>query len=149
MSHELKMLLCDIVKQWKALKVPYEHRGTSRNGCDCTGLIIGALKEMGFLKNYKLRNYPPDWNLHGGSGNYIVEEINKVADRTKSPGPGDVVLFNFGRCVSHAGLIIEHGLFIHCHKKGRKCGVSGLWNSPWTGRIFGFYRLDESRLNGF
>lgn len=149
MCPELKMLLCDIVKQWKALKVPYEHRGASRNGCDCTGLIIGALREMGFLENYKIRNYPPDWNLHGGAGNYIMEEINKVADRVKRPAPGLVVLFYFGKCVSHAGLIIEHDLFVHCHKLSRKVVISGLWDSPWTKRIRGFYQLDEGRLNGF
>ena len=148
MSQELKILLCDTVKTWKDLKVQYEHRGTTRNGCDCTGLIIGALKELGYLKNYKLRIYPPDWNLHSKADNYIVDEVSKVADKISNPEMGDLVLFYFGKCVAHIGVIIENGLFIHCHRKGKKCKASNLWNSPWTKRIYGFYRLNEDRLKG-
>jgi len=59
-----------------------------------------------------------------------------------------LVLFYFGRCVAHVGVLIEDGLFIHCHMKSRKCKASKLWNSQWTKRIVGFYRLDENKLNG-
>lgn len=148
MSRELRTRLCNIAKLWRDLKVQYEHRGTTRNGCDCTGLIIGALREIGYLKDYKLRNYPPDWNLHAKADNYIVEEITKVADEIAKPEIGDLVLFHIGRCVAHAGIIIESGLFIHCHRKSKYVIVSSLWNSQWTERIFGFYRLSESKLNG-
>ena len=148
MSQELKTQLCDVVKLWKVLKVPYEHRGTTRNGCDCTGLIIGALREVGYLKDYKLRNYPTDWNLHSKADNYIVKEVSKYADKIEKPNAGDLVLFYFGRCVAHVGVIVEDGLFIHCHRKSRKVKVSSLWNSQWTKRIYGFYRLNESKLNG-
>lgn len=148
MSQELRIQLCNIVKIWKDLKVHYEHRGTTRNGCDCTGLIIGALREMGYLKNYKLRTYPPDWNLHAMADNYIVEEVSKVADEIENPDIGDLVLFYIGKCVAHVGVIIENGLFIHCHKKAKRCKVSNLWNSRWTKRIYCFYRLNEAKLNG-
>ena len=147
MSQELMTRLCNTVKTWQNLKVRYEHRGTTRNGCDCTGLIIGALREMGYLKDYKLRSYPPDWNLHAKADNYIVEEINKYADRVTNPDVGDIVLFYFGRCVAHVGVIIENGLFVHCHRASKKCKASSLWQSPWTKRIFCFYRLNEGKLN--
>jgi len=147
MSQELKIQLCNVVKLWKTLKVQYEHRGTSRNGCDCTGLIIGALKELGYLKNYKLRKYPSDWNLHSKADNYIVQEISKFADEITKPNAGDVVLFYFGKCVAHVGVIIEDGLFIHCHRASKKVKVSSLWNSQWTKRIVSFYRLNEDKLN--
>lgn len=151
MSQELKIRLCDTVKIWKDLKVQYQHRGTTRNGCDCTGLIIGALRELGYLKNYKLRNYPPDWNLHAKADNYIIKEVSRFADEITKPNIdiGDLILFNFGKCVAHIGVMIENGLFIHCHRKSRKCVVSSLWNSPWTKRIHSFYRLNEAKLNGF
>lgn len=146
MSQELRTQFCSVVKMW--IGVQYEHRGITRNGCDCTGLIIGTLKEMGYLKNYKLRSYPPDWNLHAKADNYIVEEVKRVADKVMSPEIGDLVLFHFGRCVAHIGVIIENGLFVHCHRKSRKCKPSSLWNSPWTKRISDFYRLNEDKLNG-
>jgi len=142
------MQLCDIVKVWKDLKVPYQHRGTTRNGCDCTGLIIGALREMGYLKNYKLRIYPHDWNLHAKADNYIVEEISKFADKVIWPDIGDIVLFHFGKCIAHVGVIIEDGLFIHCNRTSKQCKVSKLGNSQWGKRVACFYRLNEDKLNG-
>ena len=143
---DLNQQICKAVKRWKILEVPYEHRGFSRNGCDCTGLIIGVLKEMGYIKSYRPRSYSLDWNLHSGADNYIVDVISKVTDEIKNPKPGDAVLFYFGRCVAHAGVVIENGLFVHCNKLSKKCRASSLWNSPWTKRIFSFYRFNESKL---
>jgi len=148
MSQELRTQLSDTVRLWKNLGVRYEHRGASRNGCDCTGLIIGALREMGYLKNYKLRSYPPDWNLHAKADNYIVDELSKFGDEIAKPDIGDLVLFYFGRCVAHVGVIIENNLFVHCHRKSKKVVVSSLYSSQWTRRISGFYRLNEDKLNG-
>jgi len=149
MSEKLRIRLCSIAKEWKNLGVKYEHRGTTRNGCDCTGLVIGVLKEMGYFKNYKLRNYPLDWNLHAGADNYIMEEVVKIADRIEEPDIGDLVLFYIGRCIAHIGVVIEHDLFIHCYMTSRKCVISSLINSRWTKRIAGFYRLNEDKLNVF
>ena len=148
MCQELRTHLCKTVKLWKSLKVQYEHRGTTRNGCDCTGLIIGALREMDYLRDYKLRNYPLDWNLHAKADDYITEEVERFADKVEEPYMGDLVLFYFGKCIAHVGVIIENGLFIHCHQAARKCTASSLWNSQWTKRISGFYRLNEDKLNG-
>lgn len=149
MSQELRTQLCKVAKEWLALQVKYEHRGLTRNGCDCTGLIIGALRELGYLKTYVLRNYSRDWNLHAGADNYIVEEAEKVADKVESPIPGDIVLFHFCRCVAHAGIIVENKLFIHCHMNSKQCIVSKLWNSSWTKRIAHFYRFNEKKLRRY
>lgn len=148
MSQELRTHLCNLAKEWEKLHVRYEHRGTSRRGCDCTGLIIGALQEMGYMKEYELRKYPPDWNLHAKADNHIVEEVEKVADKIETPDIGDLVLFYFGKCVAHIGVIIENDLFIHSFVTAKRCKVSSLWNSPWTKRIAYFYRLNEDKLNG-
>jgi len=148
MSQELKILLCNTVKVWKGLKVPYQHRGTTRNGCDCTGLIIGVLKELGYLKNYKLRIYSPDWNLHSKADNYIVEEVSRFANEVPKPEAGDLVLFYFGKCVAHVGIMIENELFVHCYRKSKRCIASSLWNSKWAKRIHSFYRLNENKLRG-
>jgi len=147
MCQKLRIRLCDMVKEWKDLGVPYEHRGTTRNGCDCTGLIIGALKELGYMKNYKLRYYSRDWNLHAKAGNYIIDDLSLVANEIEKPDTGDLVLFHFGRCIAHAGVVIENNLFVHCHRTAKKVCVSSLYNSPWTKRISKFYRLNESKLN--
>lgn len=147
MSQELRTYLCNTAKIWKNLGVKYQHRGTTRNGCDCTGLIIGILQELGYMKDYKLRIYPPDWNLHAFADNHIIEELEKVSDKIVNSDIGDLVLFHFGRCAAHVGVIIENDLFIHCHRASGKCTVSSLFNSHWTKRIVNFYRLNEDKLN--
>lgn len=147
MSQELRIQLSNVAKIWKSLGVRYQHRGITRKGCDCTGLVIGILQELGYMKNYKLRIYPPDWNLHAFADDHIVKEVEKVADKIVKPDIGDLVLFYFGKCVAHIGIIIENGLFIHCHRSSKKCVVSSLHNSQWTKRISGYYRLNEGRLN--
>jgi cell wall-associated NlpC family hydrolase len=126
--------------------VPYQHRGTTRAGCDCTGLIIGVLKELGYLKWYVLRKYAKDWNLHAGADDYLVREISKIADPVMFGTAGDIILFRFGRCTAHAGIVIDNGLFIHNHVNARKCTIGKLSNSPWSKRIAGYYRIREDRL---
>lgn len=148
MSQKLRKRFSNTAKVWKELGVKYQHRGTTRRGCDCTGLVIGILQELGYLKDYELRIYPPDWNLHALADDYIMEELEKVAYKITKPEIGDLVLFHFGKCIAHVGIVIENDLFIHCNRTAKKCTVSKLNNSPWTKRIIYFYRLNEERLNG-
>jgi cell wall-associated NlpC family hydrolase len=146
MCQKFRIQLCNIAKQWIGVK--YEHCGTTRNGCDCTGLLIGIFKELGYFKDYVLRKYPKDWNLHAKADDYITEEIIKIADEIKQikSEPGDIVTFYFGKCIAHIGIIIENGLFVHCHMGSGKCIVSRLKSSQWTKRIAGFYRIDLKRV---
>lgn len=146
MSQELRTQFYRTVKVWKDLEVPYEHRGITQRGCDCTGLVIGVLRELGFLMNYQLRKYPKDWNLHARADDYITQELEKVAYEIHIPQPGDLVTFYFGKCVAHVGVVIERGLFVHCNRTSQKCIISALQNSQWTPRIHGFYRIDWSKL---
>ena len=144
MSPELKKHIVKTALLWRG--VPYQHRGTTKAGCDWTGLIIGVLQELGYLKGYILRKYAKDWNLHAGADDYLIREISKIAVPVLTPAPGDIVLFKFGQCVAHAGIVIDKGLFIHSHVNARKCDISRLHNSPWTKRISGFYQIQEDRL---
>ena len=141
------MLNDDIIKEAKNwLGVKYEHRGITKQGCDCTGLLIGILKTFGYLAGYKIKRYPNDWNLHAKAGNYIMEEIEGIATKVDIPSIGDLVLFNFGRCISHLGILIENNMFIHTHSNSGICLMSKRVNSSWGKRIVGYYRIDENKL---
>lgn len=137
----------NIVEEWERLGVPYVHRGFRRTGCDCTGLIIGGLQELGFLRNYKLRIYPSDWNLHAGAGDYIRQELACAADPVNGPPRrGDIVLFNFGRCVAHAGIIVKPGVFCHCHRAAGKVRRGLLRTPKWRSRLADIWRLNEQKV---
>jgi len=137
----------DIVKEaltW--IDTPYQHRSATKQGCDCTGLIIGVMQTLGYMKDYKLRNYPKDWNLHSMADNYIVDEIEKFTDKIFDMRSGDIVLFRFGKCIAHAGILLENKLFIHSHVKAKKCNVSLMKNNEWSKRFVGAYRFNLKKV---
>jgi len=134
-----------LARQWADAGVPYQHRGTSRNGCDCTGLLIGIAGEMGYLANYKLRQYGPQWNLHAGAGNQVLEEIEKFADPIdiKEAGIGDIAVMKFGRCPAHCGIIVDgKGLMVHALKTNLRVRYGLLKNSQWSKRFCAAYRIN-------
>jgi cell wall-associated NlpC family hydrolase len=139
--------LARLAAEWAALEVPYVHRGTSRSGCDCTGLVIGIAREMGYLGNYELRDYPPDWNLHAGAGNQIIAELDRVAEPVAGrPLPGDIAVMHFGRCPAHVGILVSRDLMVHSHRDARRCLYAKMQNSPWSKRWRCTYRLDREKL---
>ena len=135
--------------EWARAEVPYQHRGMSRQGCDCTGLLIGIARELGYLRDYQLRKYPPDWNLHAGAGNQVIEEICRFAepiDKSQA-GPGDIAVMLFGKCPAHVGLIVDDkGLIVHALKTNGCCTYGHLQNSTWSSRWIAAYRLKEEKL---
>jgi cell wall-associated NlpC family hydrolase len=90
-------------------KVPYRHRGTTEQGCDCTGLLIAIVRSLGYLAKYTLPWYARDWNLHSNRGDHLSDQIGKFADAIpKSQSrPGDVLLFKFGKCIAHAAVLVR------------------------------------------
>ena len=139
-----------LATEWAEAKVPYRHRGTTRRGCDCTGLVIGIVQELGFIADYVVREYPADWNLHAGAGQYVIEELDKVADRISKDqaGPGDVPVMNFGNCPAHCGIIVEPFLMVHCYRDGLHCKLAVLRKSPWSKRWTHTFRFNYEKLSG-
>jgi len=128
--------------------VPYVHRGTTRQGCDCTGLIIGCLQEMGYLAGYKLRYYPHDWNLHAMADDFIQHELSGVADLipNNKVKRGDILIFRFGKCPAHSAVLTSFPTFIHSIEAGRRVDVGSLRSSKWGRRWIATWRLSEAKL---
>lgn len=147
-SQNLGEAIARLAREWAAAKVPYQHRGTTRGGCDCTGLVIGIARELGYLADYELRQYPPDWNLHAGAGDQVIEELAKYAgpvDRGRAQ-PGDIAVMNFGKCPAHCGIIVAPLLMVHCWRDGGGCKYGRLASSPWGRRWSHTYRFDREKL---
>jgi len=128
------------------LGVKYQHRSCSKFGCDCTGLIVGVMKSLGHIKDYTLRNYPKDWNMHAMADNHIEEEISKFADKVSKPVQGDIVLFKFKhqKFVAHIGILLEDGLFIHSWEKAGRVQISSM--SRWKSHVDSYYRFNEDKV---
>ena len=137
-------------KEWADEKVKYQHRGLTRAGCDCSGLLIGIMRELGHLKKFVYPLYPRDWNLHGFARkhNYITQYISKYANQVRKENrqPGDVLLFKYAKVICHTGIYIGNNLFIHSLILTYvKYGT--LKNSPYSHRLIEVWRVDETRIS--
>jgi cell wall-associated NlpC family hydrolase len=148
-SQILNQKIAELAIEYADQRVPYEHRGMSRNGCDCTGLLVGILQELGFLKDFVLRDYPADWNMHSGADNYVIEELSKYGDEIpKSQATiGDVPVMTFGKCPAHAGIIISGDLvFVHSLITNGFVRKSLLKNSKWSARWLTTFRMAVGKI---
>ncbi|MHB1872293.1 MAG: NlpC/P60 family protein [Steroidobacteraceae bacterium] len=95
------------------LGTPYHHRAQVKGvGVDCAMLPIAVYSAVGVIKHFTPEPYPPDWMLHRSEERFLGY-VQRFAVPTATPQPGEVALFRFGRCVSHAGIICEPGYMIH------------------------------------
>lgn len=144
----LGVSIADEAVKFVRARVPYQHRGMSMFGCDCTGLLIAVFHRLGLFRQYKLRVYKLDWNLNAGADDYIREELGKVAIRVPNSQlqVGDVLVFRFGRCAAHVGVFIKPNVFAHCYKEQGRCCYGTLESSPWGRRWISTYRFDEEKV---
>ena len=139
--------------EWSADRVRYRHRGTTRQGCDCTGLLVGIARECGYLGGYKLREYSRQWNVHAKTaGNQMIEELEKFCDPVlnSSIGPGKIVVMRFRLCPAHAANIVDdERLMVQIHAKAKYCKATPLRNSPWSARWVATFQLNESKMRQY
>ncbi len=103
------------------LGVPYRYGGSSpARGFDCSGLVQYAHKQAGI-------NVP---RTTGGQYRAALP-INRQALR-----PGDLVFFRTHkhRYVSHVGIYLGKGKFIHAPSSGKRVSIASLRDEYWRDR---------------
>lgn len=104
---------------YKYLNIPYKYAGTDKTGMDCSGLIYRSALET---LNLSLPR----------SAAAIASFVSKIEN--KDIQPGDLLFFNtVGNSISHVGIYIGNGEFIHSASQGAKTGVliSSLKEKYW------------------
>ncbi len=106
-----RQAVIDVARRW--LGTPYHHLGDVPGvGVDCSMLLVRVYVETRLMAPFDPRPYPTDWHLHRSEEKYI-DWIKGRAVPTDDPGPGDMVLFRFGRTFSHGGIVVEWPRIIH------------------------------------
>lgn len=109
----------DVIEEAKTwLGTPY-HSGARIKGVgvDCGQYLIGAYEAAGVLPidGCNPGTYSPEWHLHRSEEKYL-SWIQKYCNvQTGEPQPGDIAVFRFGRCVSHAGIVLAWPTIIHAY----------------------------------
>lgn len=109
----------ELVKTAKSyIGTPYRWGGTTSRGFDCSGLTMVTYRVNGL-------NLPRVSRSQYNSGKYVSKSSLK---------PGDLVFFatGGGRRVSHVGIYIGNGQFVHAPSRGKTVRIDYLKNSYYT-----------------
>ena len=109
------------------LGTPYRYGGSSPRGFDCSGLVYYAFRETGFrvprTTRAQLRQSRP----------VSLSELL----------PGDLLFFRqHSRRVSHVGIYIGDGWFIHAPSRGKPVSYDSINSSYWRPRLVTAGRYD-------
>lgn len=130
------------------LGTPWHHQGRVKgHGVDCAMLVREVYASAGFAVPL-LEEYPPDWFLHRDEERLLRAVEASGGVRVENPLPGDVALWRFGRCLSHAAIVVEWPVVIHAFYQARcvllaRSDEPGLQLRPRAGgpRELRFYSL--------
>jgi len=105
---------------------PYKYGGASPNGFDCSGLVYYTHGKLG------IRTPRTSFQQHKNAKKIKLSELHS----------GDLVFFTLYKSkVSHVGIYIGQGRFIHAPKSGQRVSISYLNDDYWKPRIVSAGRL--------
>ena len=118
----------DIVAEaQKYLGTPYVYGGASPSGFDCSGFVYYVLKQLGFSP---YRTPADQYN----QGTYVEKD---------SLQPGDIVFFagTYASGISHVGIYVGGGQFIHSPNSRSTVSYSDLTSGYWAQHYYGARRM--------
>jgi cell wall-associated NlpC family hydrolase len=133
-----------IARSW--IGTPYHSNARVKGaGIDCAHLLIAVYAEAGLIKDFDPGYYSPQFFLHSKEERFLsvvltyAHEIEEASAR-----PGDLVLYKFGLCYAHGGIIVSPGwpdAIVHARYQSRtvllESGVeAGLSRSERNPRFF-------------
>lgn len=83
-------------------------------GVDCGMLLIAATEDAGLVTkdSIPIVPYSNEWHLHR-SEEWFLAYVKQYCERVDTPEPGDFLLFQFGRCISHGAVYVGDNKVIH------------------------------------
>ena len=82
-------------------------------GVDCGYLLLAVYAAVGAVPDFRPDYYAPQHHLHSSDEVYLRYVLDRATESPGPPGPGDVVMFRFGRVFSHAGIVVGWPMIVH------------------------------------
>lgn len=111
------------------LGTPWVHAARVKgSGVDCGQFLAAVFERAGVVSHVATPEYPQDWALFRSRELFreMVEFYAKRRPDGEAPRPGDVVLFRFGRCLSHAGIVTGWPEFVHAYLNAHAVVIDNL-----------------------
>lgn len=150
---------------------PYMHQGRGKGvGADCMMFILETFERRGHVPHQTLIDhdpgcgtehgglclcvagkneilkYPPDWMMHHDHER-ILPIVEKWAHPVEHGADGDIVLYKFGRTISHGGILDGWPRILHAWRASRRVeygqgdGGEIAFDKKGRPRIHGFYSV--------
>ena len=117
-------------------------------GIDCVMLTVRAYVDTGRLAPFDPRPYPPDWFLRKNEEMLLGWiEGRLAARRVAEPRLADVLVYQFGRCFSHAAIRMNATEVVHAYAVDGMCTVSRMTEDSLRFVTFRGVNLSRPRLN--
>lgn len=129
-----------IAEAFTWLRTPYHHQGRIKGvGVDCATLLCEVYEAAGVIPHVDPTPYPADWHLHRDAERYLgwLSQYGREVDEAR---PGDVIVWKFGRCFSHAAILCDDNLIIHSYI-GLGVNLERRDASVFTGRDVKYFTL--------
>lgn len=122
------------------LGTPYHHQARVRGaGVDCATLLCEVYEAAGVIPHVDPTPYPMDWHLHRDGERYLGW-LTQYGREVGAPLPGDVIVWKFGRCFSHAAILCDADFIIHSYI-GQGVRLERRDASIFTGRDVKYFTL--------
>lgn len=94
--------------------------------------------DLGLFEVPDPRPYPVEWHLHRSEERYLLN-FETWAHPQETPRPGDIVLFRFGRTVSHSGILTSPTTMVHAYIQ------TGCWEedvATYADRLHSYWSIE-------
>lgn len=129
------------------IDTPYQHQARVKGaGVDCAMLVTGVAYNIGLVTSddlVKIPNYPRDWHLHKDEPilTKIMESFGCVEINANKAKPGDIVVFQLGRCASHLGILLQDNKVIHAFGGSINKVIVNELSGKWKERMIQVYKF--------
>lgn len=107
------------VRSW--VSTPYHCQGDIKySGVDCGMLLVRVFVDTGIFAPFDPRPYTDDWYMHRSEEKYLGYVFERTKE-VKSPLPGDIMVFRFGRCYAHGAIVTRTTplMIVHAYQPAR------------------------------
>jgi len=115
LEKQQRQAVCAEAISW--LQTPYHWEGRVKHGgVDCGMFLLEVFERCGLIEHTEVAHYSSSWHLHHSEQKYLgwVEKFGHEV-KNRDPLPGDVVLYQYGRCISHGAIVINYPQIIHSY----------------------------------
>lgn len=141
----------DIVIQARTwLGTPFHHQARLKGkGCDCLGLIVGVVDELGLKDTHgqPLAAYDEVTYSREPDGAYLTQKLTALLEEVpfKKAQAGDLALFTVRDNPQHMALLTDYegtlGM-IHCYAQARRV-VEHRLDDDWKSRLVKVFRWQQ------